>query len=538
MGFGPLEQFLDDNTATKITVNAPNDIWVERLGAIEKTDRRFRDADHLMTVLQKIAATIGGRIDSKVPLLDRKLPDDSRIRAKVPPIAANGPTITIDKFNNNPFDSLKRQQQERQRSQVAPYYALKEKVQDRLVQEMDPELLSRGQHSDRLRSQVEEMINTAIQEDNMAMSRAERSELVGDLLNEIAGLGPIEPLLNDPEVSEIMVNGPFQIYVEQHGKLILSDKRFRDNTHVMQIIERIVAPLGRRVDEKSPMVDARLADGSRVNAIIPPLAIKGPTITIRKFSKDPFTMTDLVNFGSLSNDCAQFLKAAVEGRLNIVVSGGTGSGKTTTLNVLSSFIPTDERIVTVEDAAEVQLRQEHVVTLEARPPNIEGAGAVTIRDLVRNCLRMRPDRIVVGECRGGEALDMLQAMNTGHDGSITTGHANSPREMLSRLEVMVLMSGMDLPIRAIREQIAGAVDIIVQCDRMRDGTRKLTYVTEVVGMEGDVITMQDLFMFKQEGVDDRGKLKGTTIATGLRPKCLEKIIEHGVKLPPTIFKSG
>ncbi|PIX44668.1 MAG: hypothetical protein COZ56_04045 [Armatimonadetes bacterium CG_4_8_14_3_um_filter_58_9] len=538
MGFGPLEQFLDDNTATKITVNAPNDIWVERLGAIEKTDRRFRDADHLMTVLQKIAATIGGRIDSKVPLLDRKLPDDSRIRAKVPPIAANGPTITIDKFNNNPFDSLKRQQQERQRSQVAPYYALKEKVQDRLVQKMDPELLSRGQHSDRLRSQVEEMINTAIQEDNMAMSRAERSELVGDLLNEIAGLGPIEPLLNDPEVSEIMVNGPFQIYVEQHGKLILSDKRFRDNTHVMQIIERIVAPLGRRVDEKSPMVDARLADGSRVNAIIPPLAIKGPTITIRKFSKDPFTMTDLVNFGSLSNDCAQFLKAAVEGRLNIVVSGGTGSGKTTTLNVLSSFIPTDERIVTVEDAAEVQLRQEHVVTLEARPPNIEGAGAVTIRDLVRNCLRMRPDRIVVGECRGGEALDMLQAMNTGHDGSITTGHANSPREMLSRLEVMVLMSGMDLPIRAIREQIAGAVDIIVQCDRMRDGTRKLTYVTEVVGMEGDVITMQDLFMFKQEGVDDRGKLKGTTIATGLRPKCLEKIIEHGVKLPPTIFKSG
>jgi len=538
MGFGPLEQFLDDNTATKITVNAPNDIWVERLGAIEKTDRRFRDADHLMTVLQKIAATIGGRIDSKVPLLDRKLPDDSRIRAKVPPIAANGPTITIDKFNNNPFDSLKRQQQERQRSQVAPYYALKEKVQDRLVQKMDPELLSRGQHSDRLRSQVEEMINTAIQEDNMAMSRAERSELVGDLLNEIAGLGPIEPLLNDPEVSEIMVNGPFQIYVEQHGKLILSDKRFRDNTHVMQIIERIVAPLGRRVDEKSPMVDARLADGSRVNAIIPPLAIKGPTITIRKFSKDPFTMTDLVNFGSLSNDCAQFLKAAVEGRLNIVVSGGTGSGKTTTLNVLSSFIPTDERIVTVEDAAEVQLRQEHVVTLEARPPNIEGAGAVTIRDLVRNCLRMRPDRIVVGECRGGEALDMLQAMNTGHDGSITTGHANSPREMLSRLEVMVLMSGMDLPIRAIREQIAGAVDIIVQCDRMRDGTRKLTYVTEVVGMEGDVITMQDLFMFKQEGVDDRGKLKGTTIATGLRPKCLEKIIEYGVKLPPTIFKSG
>jgi len=538
MGFGPLEQFLDDPTVTKITVNAPDDIWVERLGALEKTDRRFRDVDHLMSTIQRIAATIGGRIDSKVPLLDRKLPDDSRIRAKVPPIAANGPTITIDKFNTNPFESLKRQQQERQRSQVAPYYALKEKIQERLVQEVDPELLTRAEHSDRLRAQIEDMINTAIQEENMVMSRAERSELVADLLNEIAGLGPIEPLINDPEVTEVMVNGPFQIYVERHGRLELTDKRFRDNTHVMQIIERIVAPLGRRVDEKSPMVDARLSDGSRVNAIIPPLALKGPTVTIRKFSKDPFTMTDLVNFGTLSNECAQFLKAAVEGRLNIVISGGTASGKTTTLNVLSSFIPANERIITIEDAAELQLRQEHVVTLEARPPNIEGVGAVTIRDLVRNSLRMRPDRIVVGECRGGEALDMLQAMNTGHDGSLTTGHANSPREMLSRLEVMVLMAGMELPVRAIREQIAAAIDLIVHCERMRDGSRKITYVTEVVGMEGDVITMQDLFVFKQEGVDDRGKIKGSMVATGLRPKCLEKILAHGVKLPLTIFRAG
>lgn len=535
-GFGPLEMLLNDNTVTKITANAPDDVWVERLGVLEKTGRRFRDTEHLMATIQKVASTIGGRIDAKVPMLDRKLPDDSRIRAKVPPIAATGPTITIDKFSNNPFESVKRQQQERQRSQVAPYYALKERIQDRLVQELDPELIA-GNQSERLRGQIEDMINSSIQEENMVMSRAERSELVGDLLNEIVGLGPIEPLLNDPEISEIMVNGPFQIYVERHGKLELCDKRFRDNNHVMQIIERIVAPLGRRIDEKSPMVDARLSDGSRVNAIIPPLAIKGPTITIRKFSKDPFTMTDLVNFGTLSPECAQFLKACVEGRLNLVVSGGTGSGKTTTLNVLSSFIPSDERIVTVEDAAELQLRQDHVVTLEARPANIEGVGAITIRDLVRNCLRMRPDRIVVGECRGGEALDMLQAMNTGHDGSLTTGHANSPREMLGRLEVMVLMAGMELPVRAIREQIAGAVDLICQCERMRDGTRKVTYVTEVVGMEGDVITMQDLFVFNQTGVDDRGKLVGTTKATGLRPKSLDKIQAAGIKLPPTIFKA-
>jgi pilus assembly protein CpaF len=346
--------------------------------------------------------------------------------------------------------------------------------------------------SDRLRGQVEEMINGAIQEERVAMSRAERAALIMDLLNEIIGLGPIEPLLNDPEIDEVMVNGPFQIYVERRGKLELTDKRFRDNNHVMQVIERIVAPLGRRVDEKSPMVDGRLRDGSRFNAIIPPLALSGPTMTIRKFARDPFTMTNLINFGTITREAAQFLQAAVEARFNILISGGTGSGKTTTLNVLSGFIPTTERIVTIEDAAELQMRQDHVVRLETRPANIEGIGMVTIRDLVRNALRMRPDRVVIGECRGAEALDMLQAMNTGHDGSLTTGHSNNPREMLSRLETMVLMAGMDLPVRAIREQIAGAIHLIIHQDRMKDGQRRVTSITEIVGMEGDIITMQDI----------------------------------------------
>jgi pilus assembly protein CpaF len=313
-------------------------------------------------------------------------------------------------------------------------------------------------------------------------------------------------------------------------------QRFRDNNHVMQVIDRIIAPLGRRIDEKSPMVDGRLRDGSRFNAVIPPLALTGPTMTIRKFARDPFTMTDLVNFGSLSREAAQFLQAAVEARLNIVVSGGTGSGKTTTLNVLSSFIPSNERIVTIEDAAELQLRQDHVVRLETRPANIEGAGEVTIRDLVRNSLRMRPDRVVIGECRGAEALDMLQAMNTGHDGSLTTAHANNPREMLSRLETMVLMAGMDLPVKAIREQIAGAVHIIVHQDRMKDGTRRITHITEIVGMEGGVISMQDIFKFMQESISDDGKIIGKLQPTGLRPKYFDTIEEAGIKLPLEVFQ--
>jgi pilus assembly protein CpaF len=333
-----------------------------------------------------------------------------------------------------------------------------------------------------------------------------------------------------------MVNGPQQVYIEREGRLELTNVTFQNDEHVMKIIQRIIAPIGRRVDESSPMVDARLADGSRVNAIIPPLSLVGPVVTIRKFSATPFTVEDLVRFGTATPEMFEFLEACVKARLNIFVSGGTGSGKTTMLNILSSFIPDDERIVTIEDAAELQLRQEHVVTLEARPPNIEGKGAIPIRELVRNALRMRPDRIVVGECRSAEALDMLQAMNTGHDGSMSTGHANSPRDMLSRLETMVLMAGMDLPLRAIREQIASAVDLIVHQNRLKDGSRKIVNITEVQGMEGDVIVMQDIFVFEQTGVVE-GKIQGKLRPTGIRPKFVEKFETTGIHLPPNVFGS-
>jgi pilus assembly protein CpaF len=331
-----------------------------------------------------------------------------------------------------------------------------------------------------------------------------------------------------------MVNGPRQVYIERNGRLELTNVVFQNDDHVMRIIDRIIAPIGRRIDESSPMVDARLTDGSRVNAIIPPLSLIGPVITIRKFSASPFTVDDLIRFGTSTPEMFDFLRACVEARLNIFVSGGTGSGKTTTLNVLSSFIPNDERIITVEDAAELQLRQEHVVTLESRPPNIEGRGAVPIRELVRNCLRMRPDRIIVGECRGGEALDMLQAMNTGHDGSMSTGHANSPRDMLARLETMVLMAGVDLPLRAIREQVSSAVDLIVHQSRLKDGSRRIEYITEVQGMEGDVIVMQDVFLFEQTGVVE-GKIQGRLRATGIRPKFVEKFEIKGINLPRGLF---
>jgi pilus assembly protein CpaF len=333
-----------------------------------------------------------------------------------------------------------------------------------------------------------------------------------------------------------MVNGPGRVYVERGGKLTQTGAVFADEAHLRRIIEKIVAQVGRRVDEATPMVDARLPDGSRVNAIIPPLAIGGPFLTIRKFAKDPFTVDDLINFGTFSPETARFLEACVKGRLNVIVSGGTGTGKTTALNVLSSFIPHDERVVTIEDAKELQLRQDHVLALESRPPNVEGKGEVRIRDLVRNALRMRPDRIVVGECRGGEALDMLQAMNTGHDGSLTTVHANSPRDSLSRIETMVLMAGMELPVRAIREQMASAIDLIVQLARLRDGSRRVTHVSEVQGMEGDVIVLQDLFLFDYAmGVDENGRFRGTLKSTGIRPKFAEKLADHGIRLGPELF---
>ena len=362
------------------------------------------------------------------------------------------------------------------------------------------------------------------------------NELEHQVMNEIVGFGPIEPLLNDPSITEVMINGPKHIFIEQKGKVTETDVQFDDDAHVFRIIDRIIRPLGRRVDRKWPMVDARLPDGSRVNAIIPPSAIDGPTVTIRKFSKNKLAVSDLINFGSLSPSMAEFLKACVVGRLNIIVAGGTGSGKTTLLNVLSNFIPDSDRIVTIEDSAELQLAKPHVVRLEARPPDPDGTGKVTIRDLVINSLRMRPERIVIGECRGAEALDMLQAMNTGHDGSLTTLHANTPRDAISRLETMCLMAGIDFPIKVIREQIASAIDLIVQQARLRDGSRKIVQITEVQGMEGDVVVMQDVFRFVETGVDDQGKVLGEAQTTGIRPKFTPRLEVAGFYLPAEMFQ--
>ncbi|MFZ5826350.1 MAG: ATPase, T2SS/T4P/T4SS family [Bacillota bacterium] len=413
---------------------------------------------------------------------------------------------------------------------------MKNKIQQRLILEIDANLLANTREmTDQQRWEVQQKIGETIEKEE-GIPPLERDAILNELYAEIIGYGPIQTLLDDPTVSEVMVNAPKQVYAERGGRLVLTDVQFVSDQHVLQVIEKIVAPLGRRIDESSPMVDARLPDGSRVNAIIPPLALKGPSITIRKFSKKPITIENLVEWNTLTKGMAMFLEGCVKARLNVVVSGGTGSGKTTTLNVLSGFIPDDERIVTIEDAAELQLRQEHVVSLETRPPNIEGKGEIAIRHLVKNSLRMRPDRIVVGECRGGEALDMLQAMNTGHDGSLTTGHANSPRDMIARLETMVLMAGMDLPVRAIREQIASAVDLIVQVSRLKDGTRKITHITEVQGMEGDVVVLQDLFLYRQTGVTPEGKVIGDFVPTGIRPKFWDRLVEHGINLPDEIFE--
>src|SRR6202142_2871381 len=409
---------------------------------------------------------------------------------------------------------------------------VKFRIQSRVIQDLDPKLDLSNQVE--VRRQIEEIFGRVIDEEGLALTRAERVRMVEQITDEIIGLGPLEPLLRDESITEVMVNGPRQVYIERAGKLELTNVVFQNDDHVMRIIDRIISPIGRRVDESSPMVDARLTDGSRVNAIIPPLSLVGPVITIRKFSASPFTVDDLIRFGTATPEMFDFLKACVEARLNIFVSGGTGSGKTTTLNVLSSFIPNDERIVTVEDAAELQLRQEHVVTLESRPANIEGRGAVPIRELVRNCLRMRPDRIIVGERRGGEKPAILQALNTRHDGRLSTGHANSPRDMLSRLETMGLVAGVDLPLRAIREQVASAVDLIVQQSRLKDGTRKIVNITEIQGMEGDVIVMQDVFIFEQTGVVE-GKIMGRLKPTGIRPKFGDELEGMGIALPPGLF---
>ncbi len=415
---------------------------------------------------------------------------------------------------------------------------LRGRLHFKVVEELGPTLYDRQMSDAELRLRVMEMLEWAVeQEQGLPLTSADRKQLLNEIASDVLGYGPIDPLLNDPDITEVMVNGPYDIYIERSGKLIKTDVRFVDQVHLRRIIDKIVGQIGRRVDEATPMVDARLPDGSRVNAVIQPLSIGGPFLTIRKFAVDPYTESDLIRFGTFDQRVADFLRACVVGRLNVIISGGTGSGKTTTLNVLSSYLPSDERIVTVEDAAELQLHQDHVLSLESRPPNIEGKGAIPIRELVKNTLRMRPDRIVVGECRGGEALDMLQAMNTGHDGSLTTIHANSPRDTLSRLETLVLMAGFDLPVRAIREQISSAVDLIVQVTRLRDGTRRITHITEVEGMEGEIITLQDLFLFDYGmGVDADGRFQGRLKATGIRPSFSEHLQDLGIRLPADLFQ--
>jgi pilus assembly protein CpaF len=422
------------------------------------------------------------------------------------------------------------------RATIDPYADLKRTVHQSLLESLGPQLYDSRLTEEDLEAKVRVTLQDVLAHEETPLTVTDRARLAQEIADDILGYGPLEPFLRDPEVTEVMVNGATTIYIERSGRIFPAEGRFNDDAHLRRTIDKIVGRVGRRVDEASPMVDARLPDGSRVNAVIPPLSVDGPTLTIRKFATDPYETEDLISFGTMTTVVAEFLSQCVVGRLNVMVSGGTGAGKTTTLNVLSSFIPEDERIITIEDAAELQLHQEHVVRLESRPPNIEGKGEVKIRDLVRNALRMRPDRIVVGEVRDAAALDMLQAMNTGHDGSITTAHSNGPRDTLARIETMVLMAGAELPLKAIREQVSGAFDLIVHQSRFRDGSRRITHVTEVVGMEGDVITLQDLFLFDYSaGYGEEGEPLGHLRSTGLRPKFLDKLAAHGIHVDPAIF---
>ncbi|MGH7221715.1 MAG: CpaF family protein [Gemmataceae bacterium] len=412
---------------------------------------------------------------------------------------------------------------------------LKRLIHGKLVDKLDLSRVS-DLEGDTLRREIRLVVERLCDTENPLLNRMERERLIDEVLDETFGFGPLEVLLKDPTISDILINGPHKIYVERRGKMEKSDVKFRDNDHLLQIIDRIVSKVGRRVDETSPMVDARLPDGSRVNAIIPPLALDGPSVSIRRFGANPLKLEDLLNYKAFTPEMAMLMEACIKARLNIVISGGTGCGKTTLLNTLSSFIPHEERIVTIEDAAELQLQQDHVVRLETRPPNIEGKGAVMTRDLVRNALRMRPERIIIGECRGGETLDMLQAMNTGHAGSMTTLHANTPRDAQARLETMIMMAGMELPIKAMRQQISSAVDLIIQANRLQGGPRKVTTICEVMNMEQDMIIMQDVFRYKQTGIDQNGRAFGQFEATGVRPSFVSRLEAAGIKLPSNLFQ--
>jgi len=418
---------------------------------------------------------------------------------------------------------------------VAKFEATKRRIHNRLVERLDPERLGQVDPAE-LREQIKTVVEHLCDAEDPLLNRAERQRLVSEVLDETFGLGPLELLLKDDTIGDIMINGPRKVFIEQRGRIYKSSVTFRDDEHLLQIIDRIVSRVGRRVDESSPMVDARLPNGSRVNAIIPPLALDGPVVTIRMFGSKPLTQHDLMRFKAFTPEMLALMEAAMKARLNIIISGGTGSGKTTLLNTLSSFIQPDHRVITIEDAAELQLQQDHVVRLETRPPNVEGRGAVTATDLVKNALRMRPDRIIIGECRGAETLDMVQAMNTGHEGSMTTVHANNPRDAMSRLETMISMAGLELPIRALRAQFASAVDLIIQASRQQGGKRKVTSITEVVNMEGDTIIMQEIFAFRQQGIDDDGRAVGEFVATGIRPSCADRIEQCGCTLPPDLFR--